>query len=84
MTRWSGSSPRYTPEQYRRAMQVRAERQRARQQLLEARRLRDSLPTDEDLAREFGTTPIAVANLMSRGIKRYDIQAQRANQEDQR
>ncbi|MCB9902386.1 MAG: hypothetical protein H6826_13670 [Planctomycetes bacterium] len=79
MTRWTGQPPKVSQEHYARLLEVRAARQRMRESLATFRELRASLPTNADLAREAGVSVQTIANVMERGIKRYD--ARRAQEE---
>ena len=73
------TAPKVSQEHYARLLEVRAARQRMRESLATFRELRASLPTNADLAREAGVSVQTIANVMERGIKRYD--ARRAQEE---
>lgn len=55
-------------------LEVRAARQRMREALATFRELRASIPTNTLLAREAGVSAQTIANVMERGIKRYEAQ----------
>lgn len=74
---WCGQPPRIPPDAYRRMLEVRRQRQLAREHLAEYRRLVATLPTDTELAAELGVSQQTVTNAMNRGIKRYDHTTQR-------
>lgn len=74
MTRWTGQPPKISAEHYARLLEVRAARQRMREALATFRELRASIPTNTQLAREAGVSAQAIANVIERGIKRYEAQ----------
>lgn len=84
MTRWMGKPPVITPEHYARLLEIRAERRRLREAQREARETlkawRARLPTDAELAREAGVSAQTIANVMERGIKRYETQRDKEQQ----